>query len=201
MFDYLLWKDFAPIECVVNVALLYMEERRVVQLDVTYYDDVTDQNNIECLVRSVNEDCVNRRDSSGNIVLYLRKNASSIERRLRSKDGTVEGGFQSIKFSTLLDTTFYVCTADLHSVFRREHLRRVSIDVIHNGKSGALLIQMLYPTTARKHMSRIYARFEELSRRLKTFDPSLHTSLTVYTKPGEWKDGPEYCARHLTKLS
>ena len=201
MFDYVRWKDIAPIECVVNVALLYMEERRVVQLDVTYYDDATDQENIERLVRSVDEECVTRRDSFGNIVLYLKKNAPSIERLLRSKDGTLEGGFRSLEFSKLLDSKFYVATADLDNVFRRQRLRRVSIDVIHNGKSGALLVQMLYPSTARNHMPRIYARFEHLSRRLEEFDPTLHTSLTVYTKPGQWKHGPEYCARHLTALS
>ena len=49
-------------------------------------------------------------------------------------------------------------------------------------------------------MSRIYARFEELSRRLHEFDASLHMSLTVYTKPGQWKEGPEFCARNLTTL-
>lgn len=200
MFDYYQWKDLAPIECVVNVALLYIGERRVVQLDVTYYDDLKDRQSIERLVASADE-CVQRRDPSGNIVLYLRANAPSIEAELRAQDGTVEGGFRSKRFARLLDPSFYVCSADLSSVFKRERLRRVSIDVIHNGRSGALLVQMLYPTTAREHVRKLYARFEQLSRRIEEFDPTLHTSFTMYTKPGMWKVGPEYVSRQLTTLS
>ena len=201
MFDYHRWRDVAPIECVVNIALLYTGERDIVQLDVTYYDDPTDRENIERLVAHVAEDCVEHRDRSGNIILYLSKNATPIEQRLRETDGTIDGGFGGTQFSRLLDPSFYTCTADLKRVFKRVHLVRVSIDVIHAGRSGAILVQMLSQSTARKCMKQMQARFQWLSRRIEQLDPTLHTSFTMYSKPGYWKEGPEYIARNLTTLT
>lgn len=195
-FDYHRWRDLAPIECVVNVALLYLGERRIVQLDVTYYDEPSDRERIERLVSGVTRECIERRDSSGNIILYLRCNAAAIEDAIEKS-----GGFLGKRFASLLDASFYVCSANLSTSFERKRLRRVSIDVIHNGRSGALMVQMLYPAIARKHMNRMYARFEQLSKRVEALDPNLHTALTVYTKPGMWRAGPEYVARDLTTLS
>jgi hypothetical protein len=200
MFEYAEWKGVVPIECAVNAALLLAGERRVVQIDITYYESSVTQR-IERMIDALRDTCVIRYDASGNVILYLARNAPRIESLLRQKDGTVEGGFRSVAFSRLLDAQFYCCTDSLSSVFTHDHLVRASIDVVdERGRSGALLVQMLYPTMARKCVGTMYARFEHLTRRIRALDPSLHTALTMYTKPGNWKEGPEFAAQQLTAL-
>lgn len=203
MFDYEVWKGRVPIECAVNAALLYNGERDVVQFDVTYYDSPEERLAVESLAHALREDgCVDRYDASGNIVLYLKRNAAHVEASLlqQTDDGTVEGGFRTTAFARLLDPHFYCCTHDLTEVFAHTSIVRASIDVVHAGRSGALVVQMLHPTTARENVGRMHARFETLTRCLERLDPSLHTTFTLYTKPGGWKTPPEYVARHMTAL-
>ena len=206
-FDYVRWREDArvPIECSVNVMMMYKELRRVVQVDVTYYCcyPPTTMSAVEEMVASLSEDEVVRRtDHSGNIVLYLSKNRESVERQLRSwsLDGTVEGGFQSVQFSRLLDPHFYVATAPLETVLAHTHLYRVSVDVIYDGRAGALLVQMLFPTMLDHHVSSLFRRFHALKARIQDVDPLVHCSLTMYTKTGDWRTGPEYAPRSLARL-
>lgn len=199
MFDFKTWAELVPVECAVNAALLYMGERRIIQFDMTYYSP-TVQPFVERFVRELSHECVHRKDVSGNIVLYLRNYAHSIENRLRESDGTIEGGLRSTEFARLLDSRFYCCTSNLTQVFAHDNLVRVSIDVIYKGRSGALMVQMLSSATLGKHMARLHSRFQALSKRLQALDPDLQTALTIYRKPGNWKTGPEYVARDLAEL-
>lgn len=198
MVDFKTWAEIVPVECAVNAALLYMEERRIIQFDITYYSP-TVQPCVERFVRELHE-CVHRKDVSGNIILYLRKHALDIESRLRRSDGTIEGGLRSTEFARLLDSCFYCCTKNLTQVFAHENLVRVSIDVIYKGRSGALMVQMLCSATLGRHVTRLHSRFDSLSKRLQALDPDLQTALTIYRKPGNWKTGPEYVARDLDEL-
>ena len=201
MFEYLVWKHDAnmPIECVVNVLLLFSRERAVVQMDITYYT-LPRIRAIRAFVDALGAAVVVRHDSSGNLILYEASRAHSIETTLRAKDGTIEGGLRSCDFARLLDPSFYVCNLPLERIFKHKNLYRVSIDVCYNGRSGPLLVQMLRPTTAHTHLSKIARRFETLRKRLCEIDPELHLTLTVYTKPGNWKDGVEYATTAMEAL-
>lgn len=205
--DYARWVDdtHLPIECLINVVLLHRNVRKVVQLDITYYDEMATQRRIDDFVRALQahpEGVVVRHDHSGNIVLYLARNARALERTLLSisTDGTVEGGFQTSAFSELLDGQFYTCARTIRSVLARPNATRVSIDVIHGpNKVGALLVQMCDTLTA-SDLARIHRRFRAIGRVLEAVDPTLQTALTVYTKPGLWKESAEYVTRQLHTL-
>ena len=106
---YAKWKavQHLPIECLVNAALLYAGQRLVVQFDITYYDQPIVQRTVTEFASQLT-DVVVRRDSSNNIVVYLASMAPGIEARLKQRDGTVKGGFQSTTFARMLDGQFYI---------------------------------------------------------------------------------------------
>ena len=188
-----------PIECRVNTALLYARERDVVQFDLTYYNARVRRivEEYASTLRSV----VVRRDASGNLVVYLAENAERLEAVWKRHDGTVEGGFQTVAFSRMLDKQFYVCARGVRDTLQQPNLVRVSIDVVEDAHHvGAILVQMLPRRTLQRHLAQVYARFLSLTRVLEGIDPSLQTQLSLYTKPGKWKDSPEFVTRALHEL-
>ena len=199
---YATWRNEPrlPIECLVNTALLYAKERSIVQFDMTYYDDPVVRATVADFASQLTNVVV-RRDAVGNIVVYLTSMAADIEARLRQCDGTVEGGFRSTAFALLLDGQFYVCTDDVHQVLKHPSPVRAGIHVIADSKKmGAILVQMCSRDGLKPHVSQLYARFLSISRTLETLDPQLQTELTFYTKPGMWKESPEYVTRELDPL-
>lgn len=199
---YASWKKepHLPIECLVNTALLYAKERSIVQFDMTYYDDPVVRATVTDFASQL-RDVVMRRDAAGNIVVYLTSMAPHIEERLRQCDGTVEGGFRSTAFAHLLDGQFYVCTDDVHQVLKHPGPVRAGIHIIANSKKmGAILVQMCSRDGLTPHVSQLYSRYLSISRTLETLDPELQTELTFYTKPGMWKESPEYVSRELHQL-
>ena len=200
---YRSWKDdpHLPIECLVNVVLLLLEERDLVQLDTTYYDDPATRDAVARLVDAL--DAVVRTDASGNYVVYLHKHAARIEAALCAHDGTVAGGFQTTRFARMLDD-FYVGHGDLPCVLAQPQPVRVSIDVLTaapHPRAGPLLVQMCHPATVEASVCRMYRRFAHVSRAVARVDPTLQTALTLYTKPGAWQASPELVCRHPTVLA
>lgn len=196
------WKahPHLPIECLVNVMLLYREARPIVQLDNTYYPSKAVRDAVEAFVREC-KGVVARKDASGNDVLYLSRCAARIEDVLRSvsSDGTVEGAFQTTAFSRLLDPQFYVSKHTVRRVLKHPNVVRVAINVIQSEtKSGALLVQMSFPTSV--CAAKVYARYRSISRVLESIDPALQTSLVFYSKPGMWKDSDEYVVKRYATL-
>tara|TARA_B110001450_G_scaffold241572_1_gene251158 strand:+ start:737 stop:1297 length:561 start_codon:yes stop_codon:yes gene_type:complete len=184
----------------VNAALLYARQRPVVQFDVTYYDKPIVRKTVTEFASQLT-DVVVRHDSSNNIVVYLTSAAPRIEARLKQRDGTVEGGFQSTTFALMLDGQFYVCTDVVGAVLQRPGPVRVGIHVIAGRKkTGAILVQMCGRHALRPHVSQLYARLLSISRALEKLDPQLQTELTFYTKPGMWKESPEYVPHELYEL-
>ena len=184
----------------MNTALLYANQRPIVQFDMTYYHDPVVRTTVADFASQLTNVVV-RRDAVGNIVVYLTSMAADIEARLRQCDGTVEGGFRSTAFALLLDGQFYVCTDDVHQVLKHPSPVRAGIHVIADSKKmGAILVQMCSRDGLKPHVSQLYARFLSISRTLETLDPQLQTELTFYTKPGMWKESPEYVTRELDPL-
>lgn len=199
---YASWKTepHLPIECLVNTALLYAKERSIVQFDMTYYDDPVVRTTVTDFASQL-RDVVMRRDASGNIVVYLTSMAPHIEERLGQCDGTMEGGFRSTAFAHLLDEQFYVCTDDVQTVLKHPGPVRAGIHIIANSKKmGAILVQMCSRDGLTPHVSQLYSRYLSISRTLETLDPQLQTELTFYTKPGMWKESPEYVSLELHQL-
>lgn len=200
---YAEWKAVRhlPIECLVNTVLLYARQRPIVQFDVTYYDKPIVRKTVTEFASQLT-DVVVRRDSSDNIVVYLKSMVPHIEALLKQRDGTVEGGFQSTAFAHMLDGQFYVCTDVVRTVLQRPGPVRASIHVIADSKKmGAILVQMCSRRGIRPHVTQLYSRFLSISRALENLDPTLQTELTFYTKPGLWKESPEYVTRELHELS
>lgn len=196
------WKrnKHLPLECLVNAALLYAKQRAVVQFDITYYDKASTRRTVAEFASQL-PDVVLRRDSSKNIVVYLTSMAPRIEAKLKQHDGTVEGGFQSTSFALMLDKQFYVCTDTVKAVLKRPGPVRASIDVIADcEKIGAILVQMCSRKGVEPYVAQLYARFLSISRVLERIDPELQTKLTFYTKPGMWKESPEYVPCKLHEL-
>jgi hypothetical protein len=193
-FGYEHWRSAAPVECAVNVALLLRGVRRVVQLDMTYYDTAT-RARVDAFVAHVlaHTPCVALRDAAGNVILCLRADAAAVDAAVDAAD--------SVAFSRMLEEDFYVCTATVaETLLRGDAVVRVSIDVAHDGRAGPLLVQMLPRADAAAHLAQVHACFERYVQRLQEFDPELHMTLTVYTKPGAWHTGLEYAARTLAPL-
>ena len=191
-----------PIECLLNTALLYAGQRNVVQFDTTYYDDPTVRATIKEFVDSLTGVVV-RLDASGNIILYLTSAAMSIEETLKERDGSIEGGFQSTTFARMLDEQFYMCEEVVNKVLERTAPVRVGIFVISGGgtRMGAILVQMCSREELALHTKRLYERFLSISIALEAIDPELQTELCFYTKPGMWKESPEYVPCGLRELS
>lgn len=192
MFEYDVWKSDTrlPIECAVNVLLLHEGVRDVVQLDATYYAGDT-RDAMEEFVAAVTADgrVASRRDAARNAVLYMRSNAELVE----------DADERTTAFAKVLDADFYVTPRDLGSGVW-DGAVRASIDVVCEGRAGPLLVQMAPRDAVAEHVGALYARFLTLTNALHALDPTLHTTLTLYTKPGAWRDGPEYCARTLDVL-
>jgi len=199
---YARWREepHLPIECLVNTALLYAKQRAIIQFDVTYYDRPIVRKTVTEFASQLT-DVIVRRDSSDNIVVYLTSMAPRIEARLKQRDGTVEGGFQSTAFAFMLDGQFYVCTDVVGAVLKRPAPVRASIHVIEDSKRmGAILVQMCSRRGLSPHVTQLYSRFLSISRALEKLNPKLQTELTFYTKPGMWKESPEYVTRELHEL-
>ena len=199
---YAKWKAdrHLPIECLVNTALLYARQRPIVQFDMTYYDNATVRKTVAEFASQLTNVVV-RRDGSNNIIVYLTSMASRIEARLKQRDGTVEGGFQSTAFALMLDGQFYVCTNVVRTVLMRPGPVRASIHVIADSeKMGAILVQMCSRHGLRPHVTQLYARFLSITCALEKLDPRLQTELTFYTKPGMWTESPEYVTAKLHEL-
>lgn len=185
------WKGRLPIECLLNVVLLYQRVRLVVQIDSTYYTEEA-RNDIERFICQC-EGLVVRSDALCNRILYLERNKDDVERRLKAfGDGaSVESGFRTSKFADMLDPTFYQCKGPFPHVFCTPRIVQVSMNVIADSVSGPILVQMCH-TDIETYTQSLYEHFLRLSTIIETIDPSLQTTLTFHTKPGVWKDSTEY---------
>ena len=200
------WKNdiYLPIECLINMILLYMRKRLIVQFDLTYYTDSKVKIAISNLVKDCNNDIFKWEDSSGNIIVYLKIMQNKIEKKLLIiGDGDIRAAFRTSEFATLLDSRFYLCKCPkkFSKLFTYPNLVQVSINVIQNEKkSGGVLIQMCRPSQVPKNLERLYRRFVSISKIIKEIDQKLQTSLIFYTKPNLWKDSPEYIIEKLKEL-
>ncbi len=185
-----------PIECVVNMALLFEGVRRVVQFDTTFYTDPSIRKSVIVFADSCEATgvVVTRRDACGNVVVYLATARVEVEHELMLLSGgeaNVECAFRTLGFADILDPVFYACKGDFPGVLEQEGAVQVSINVIRNeGSSGALLVQMCDATGVHAHT--LYAHFLRVSRAVKDLDPALQTTLTFHTKSGTWRASPEY---------
>lgn len=188
------WKDveYLPIECVVNMVLLHMEAREIIQFDVSYYEDEETKEAIQYFLRSL-RGTRTYTDGYGNIVVFLEKNREKVEEKLkRIGSGDVDKAFRTADFADMLDPEFYKSRADLTRIFKKGRAVQTSINVIRDeARSGALLVQMC-DVDIQCHIQALYERFVQLSSHVQTVDPSLQTTLTFHTKPGRWKESPEY---------
>ena len=199
------WKDneTVPIECLFNMMLLFLSQRQIVQLDISYYDDGQAEA-VRKFVATYANLIRTHEDKSRNIIIYLRSRAEETEKELINIGGGELGrAFHTAGFATLLDPRFYQCKGDLKTLFVTENLVRVSIEVVLNSRRmGAILVQMCTPTQLKSVSNEIYSRFEEVSRALGVINPKLQTFMNFYTKPGDWKNPsqPEYVVDQLREL-
>lgn len=195
---YKKWHQRLPIECAVNLALLHKEYRRIIQIDMSYYNSSELRAEIRSCVGEMTG-VESRIDSCGNLVLYLSKHKVEIEKCLcEIGDGKVDDAFRTAAFADLLDQQFYENKGDLTRIFTTTRVIKVSINVIKDATdSGALMVQMC-DTDLQTH--NLYARFLQVSNEVEKLDPSLQTTLTFHTKPGLWKDTPDYWVDRHRKL-
>ena len=200
---YRKWKneEFLPIECLINMVLLYRKKRNIVQFDISYYDDP----NIKSTVRRFAASCrriVRRSDTSNNIVVYLKEKQHAIETRLRKiGGGNIDAAFRTAEFADMLDPIFYACKGEFPSVLYKPRIMQVLINVIQDErKMGAILVVMC-DMNIKSHTERLYSHFARLSRQIEAIDKQLQTNLMFSTKPGTWKDSPEYVVSRMRRLS
>ena len=205
MILYNKWKtnDDLPIECLLNIVLLYMKKRKIIQIDMTYYTVLV---TIEA-IHAILNDCVDhivKYDSRRNIIMYLKCNQKQIERQLiRIGDGILTNAFRTSAFGTLLDPNFYACKCphDFTTLFQQPNLVQVLLTVVQStDKTGAFLIQMCTTKQCKKHIRQIYNTFASYARYIRKIDDTIHTALIFYTKPNIWTESPEYVFSNLREL-
>jgi hypothetical protein len=191
-----------PIECVVNVMLLYAEVRLVVQLDVTFYTDARTIDAIHSFVRRCPDVCT-RYDAMGNVVLYLEAQRVRVERRLkRIGRGDPDAAFRTTKFGAMLDSVFYACETAFPAVLLRPRVVQVSVSVVQSEcKAGPLLVKLCSRRSASRDAQALHRHFLRISRAVEALDASLQTVLSFHTKPGYWKATPEYVPASYRTLS
>ena len=156
-----------PVETIVNLALLLLKARRVIQFDMNFYDPDT-RRCIQALVDHETCGLGSKHDSlvqsitagPGNVVLYLKADSSVIEEAIEAA-----GGVGSAGYARLLDPTFYNSRYDVKSIYSHFNLSMVSINVVKGKRgctdcrSGALLVQMLAPDEVDELLPAMYGRF------------------------------------------
>lgn len=197
-----------PIECRVNLELLLRGVRRIVQFDTTYYARRPCFVSNVCMLLDDMEDRLHAFDDAMGNIIVVNKHDASIVRELMhmSKDGTVEGAFQTPEFAKLLDSEFYI-GHDASEWKEAPRCAQVSMQVMDgaHGSStetqiGSILVQMCPFATLAAHMPAIYARYEELSKVVAELQPGLQAFLVVHTKGGAWKDSPEWALATAHRL-
>lgn len=200
---YQQWKDVGnlPIECLVNMMLLYRGQRNVVQFDITYYTSPKVRSTIEMFLGEC-KNVIRRRDTNGNVIVYLTSTQRKVEAHLkRIGKGVIENAFRTAEFADMLDPQFYASKGRLNTLFQKPRVVQVLINVIKDEQNaGPILIQMCNVRLA-KHTASLYNRFRSLSRQIESIDPSLQTSLTFHTKPGSWKQSPELVVSRYKQLT
>ena len=195
MSDYLYnkWKsdENLPLECLINIMFLYKGHRDIVQFDITYYESKKVRDKILEFVGSLNN-IIRRKDSSGNIVVYLKNKQEQVENKLlKIGKGSIDGAFRTSEFADMLDPVFYTLKGQWPSIFNKNRIVQVSINIIHpSGRTGAILIQMSNVRIGRK-IPAVYNYFIKVSKLIEDIDSSLQTSFIFHTKPGLWKKSPE----------
>lgn len=196
------WKDepYLPIECLINMVLLYKKKRTIIQFDISYYDNPKVKSRIKHFTASC-RGIVKRRDASNNIVVYLKEKQESIERKLfEIGKGVIEDAFRTAAFADMLDPIFYECKGPFPAVLNKPRAVQVLINVIKDEREvGAVLIVMC-DLNVRSYTERLFAHFLKLSKEIEKIDSTLQTSLMYYTKPGPWKESPEYVASRMRLL-
>ena len=196
------WKDdkWLPIECLINTMLLCKGYRDIVQFDITYYDTLNARERIQEFANSC-KNVIQQQDSRGNIVMYLREKQKQIERKLlKIGNDDIHNAFRTSEFADMLDSNFYTLKGPFPSIFKKNRIVQVSINVIHpSGRTGSLLIQMSNKQISPK-IPKVYKHFMKLSKQIEEIDSSLQTSFTFHTKPGLWRESPEMVVAKYKKL-
>lgn len=199
---YNTWKDDSelPIECLINTILLYKEKRQIVQFDLNYYQNNNTQRKVKQFVNSC-IDIVEKEDSIGNIVIYLKKNKESIEKKLmKIGKGNIENAFRTSKFADILDPVFYSIKGPYPSIFQKNRVAQVSFNVVRpSGKTGALLLQMTNVNIGDR-IPKIYKYFITISKEIEKIDPELQTTVVIHTKPGLWTSSQQLITGNYRKL-
>jgi hypothetical protein len=183
-----------PIECVVNVCLLFNGVRRMIQFDKYLYSEQTWKNieqfvHDQTILRYV--DVVQK---GKNIVLYLKDDqevSSVIE----------EGG-------EIFDNEFYQ-HCEYNTDKTKQNISRVSINVIGpvDGEKllreanyiGQLLVMECSSEELLKSIQYIYARYEDYKKYVWEIDVNLQLTFEVYSKYGVWEDNPFYKTQTLVQ--
>lgn len=199
------WRACAalPIECLVNVALLYAGAREIVQLDLTYYDDAPTVAAVRALLLDCAGAVVVREDRASNLIVYLEARRRAVEARLRAiGGGAIDAAPRTAGFARLLDRQFYgACRLPLPRLFAHADLLQVSINVIADERRvGSVLVMMCRPRDVRARRSALHRCFARYSALIRRLDPALQTSLVFHAKPGRWKDSPEYAVDRMRRL-
>ena len=187
------WKDdkFLPIECLINTILLYKEYRKIVQIDMTYYDNNDVKNRIKEFATSC-QNIIKREDEKNNIIMYLVKHEKVIEERLKDiGNGNIYNAFYTGGFSDLLDPIFYSYRGNWPSILNQKQIVQLSFNVVEKTgkKAGAILVQM--SDKKLKHLEKLYNYFLIFSKYIEEIDDSLQTTFIIHTKPGLWKETNE----------
>ena len=209
MSDYLYnkWKnnENLPLECLINIMFLYNEHREIVQFDITYYESKKVRDTILEFVDSLTKNRINpiikRKDSNGNIVVYLKEKQEQVEKKLlKIGKGSIDGAFRTSEFADMLDPVFYSLKGKFPSIFNKNRIVQVSINIIDlSGRTGAILIQMSNVRIAQK-IPLVYNYFIKVSKHIEEIDSSLQTSFMFHTKPGLWRKSPELVVSKYKEL-
>lgn len=196
------WKNFEnlPLECIVNMCLLFKGVRNIIQIDISYYDK---QETLECINKFLeyyDQHIIKYRDVQENIIVYLKTNQAKLEKKLTTiGSGFIVNAFRNTKFADVLDPIFYQSKGKFPDIFNKHRIVQVSINVLNENSCGAILIQMC-DVNINKHVKKLYKHFHYLSKCIEDIDSNLQTTLTFHTKPGLWKNSAELIARRYHQI-
>ena len=196
------WKNHTslPIECLINMILLYRKKRQIIQFDISYYTKSTTKSTI----REFADQCQNvviRTDSSDNIVIYLKENQEKIEKKLcKIGQGSIESAFRTGEFADMLDPIFYSCKGSFPGVFKKNRIVQVLINVIKDESTSGSILVVMCDTNISKCVEKLYKHYLKISKQIEEIDKELQTSLTFHSKPGKWKESDEFVVQKYRKL-
>ena len=185
-----------PIECLVNICLLFNGKRDIIQFDAYLYDDDL-WNNINIFLESdiiIQKYLILYEDSNKNIVLYIDNDIT-----------------KQIKSDKRLDKQFYDC-CEFNSDKTKKNIARVSFNVIGPVSSGMdgtiikddnyigqILVMECNWEELQKNIQTIYIRYLEYQQYVWDIDSNLQMSLEIYSKNDIWENQPFLKPNRLIK--